>query len=174
MIRRLDRQIGRELDELLAVARRLGEVGADVRPARERVRRDRVQRVVARAVRRAAPTPDAAASALLDRHAVPRPDLPRGELDALDTAERRRVAIRGRRDVHGSLRKCHRTPDELATEVREHADWPAGALAARRDVECVEAAEGVGYVERAGSRVDGARAEDSVAVELPARLRELP
>jgi hypothetical protein len=169
----LDGEVGRELDQVLAVAGRLGEVVAAVRAAREGVRGDGVERIIRGAVGGAAPAPDAAAASLCRRDAEPGGDVVRGEVDAVDAAHRRRVAVRRRRHVDGAVGERQRAPDELAPEVGEDAQRPADLLGAGLEVERVEAAEGVGDVEGVGLLVDRARAEDAVAVELPAARGEL-
>ena len=96
-----------------------------------------------------------------------------GEVDPIDAAHRRRVAVRRSGHVDGAVGERQRAPDELAAEVGEDAQRPAVVLGAGGEVERVQPAEGVGDVERVGSLVDDAGADDAVAVELLAALREL-
>src|SRR5262249_20898765 len=126
-----------------------------------------------RAVGGAAPAPDAAAAAVRHGDAEPWGHRLRREVDAVDAAHRRRVAVRRGRDVDGAVGDRERAPDELTPEVAEDADRPAVVLGARLQVERVEAAERVGDVERARLLVDRAGAEDAVAVELLAAVGEL-
>jgi hypothetical protein len=119
------------------------------------------------------PSPTHRRPALVGRDADPEVDGTGGEVDAVDAAHRGRVAVRRGRHVERAVGECQRAPDELAAEIGEDAQRPAVVLGAGRQVERVQAAEGVGDVERVRGFVDDAGADDAVAVELLAALGEL-
>src|SRR6266540_4137782 len=176
MIGGAHRETSVELDELLAVTGPLAETPSIIRAAAERVAGGDEEGVTPRAIGDSAPAPNASASTEGAGHGPPARDPSRRELDPEDLAHHRPVAVGAGADVHGPIDERECAPDELSTEVCVEPDRPAFVLRSRRQVERVEAAEGIGDVERIRAEVDDRCPGDAVAVDLgadPFQLAEL-
>ena len=166
-------EVGRQLDDVLPVSRRLAEALPDVRAPSKRIPGRDEQRAAPRAVGDASPAPHASTATEAQGHRHPARDLLRREVDADHLPDHRAVAVGARAEVDGAVYEGHRPPDQLSPMVRVELDRPSRTLRAGDEVERVQAPERISDVERVRCRVDDPRAGDPVTVDLLADAVEL-